>query len=154
MPPRSFNTHTLQTLTGLRSHGLYKQLSDPQKAFLDTFIRTGGNRIEAAKAAYVCKDEKSASTLASRLLRQPAIQSLLALFYDYEQQRSAPLTKRELMTVVSTRLVRKDISNSAFAQLADLLARLSGWTQEPAQEPEPNIDALVRELEKQKGKQQ
>ena len=153
MPQRSFNTHTLQTLTGLRSHGLYKQLSDPQKAFLDTFIK-GGNRIEAAKAAYVCKDDKSASTLASRLLRQPAIQSLLALFYDYEQQRSAPLTKRELMTAVSTRLVRKDISNSAFAQLADLLARLSGWTQEPAQEPEPNIDALVRELEKHKGNQQ
>lgn len=146
----AYEQHDYKTLKGLRTHPLYRQLTDPQRLFLDEYIKSGYKRVQAARAAYTCSSDKSAATLASRILQLPAIKKLLAIHGDYEQVGPA-MRKQEFLEAISNRLRSHRLGDQSFIKLATLLAELQGWTaarRESASDPDELLDDIVRSVEK------
>jgi phage terminase small subunit len=148
---------TYKTIDGLKTHPLYGQLSEKQQKFLISYLENNGNRTLAASAAYVTDKPQS---MGLKLLRHPVISKLIAIYHDYGIP-NVPMSKTELIGLIAGRLRDEKTSGKDFVALVtqyveialnnrSLKKKMSEETEvsETPQEPEVDIDTLVRQLEK------
>lgn len=147
-----------QTVEGLKAHTLWSQLTSKQQKFVLLYIESGGNRIDAAKGAFLPRSEKNADSMAHKLLKIYAIKKLLSLYFGHEIEGSA-LNRGEFLLILADRLRDPDCSNEQWVKMAQMHLALKGWktrplplkpqsgSQKPIVDPE-DVDAIVRRLEK------
>jgi hypothetical protein len=122
-------------------------LSPQQQIFVRTICENGRDKLAAAKAAYVCKDDASARTMANRALAVEEIRELVDARFE---KKSLP-TKEDIILKLMRRGDKAKDDRVAIAAY-DLAARMSGFLMKPA-DPRPEdreesmLDA-VRALEK------
>jgi len=150
-----------KTLDGLKSHPLFQLLSKKQQTFVVAFIESKGDRMFAAKQAYGGRGKRP-DQIAMRAMRTAYIRQLLALFYGYNVDQSR-MGKLELIGLVAARLRKADVNDAAFCKLVDHYIELTerprktgredqATEEKNAVDAEPDIDALVQQIE-QKRKQ-
>lgn len=69
---------SLPTFDETKASPLFKQLSDKEQKFLEKYLQSGGDAVEAALAAYTCKNDDSARAIARQVLGRSLVQSLLS----------------------------------------------------------------------------
>lgn len=142
------NDPKYKTIEGLRTHPLWHQLTVKQKTFLEQYIETG-DRIQAIRSAFDFKTDKGADLHATRVLKNYAVKTLLAVYYGYEVL-GEPLKRQEFLQLVSDRLRDPHIKNSEFCSLARVAADLMAakpLPQRKVKEDSLSPDVLIRRIE-------
>jgi hypothetical protein len=138
-----------KTVEDLKNHPLYCQLTTKMQKFVSTFVTNGYNLLDAVKAAYNSKSDKSAEAHGRNMLRNWKVRSLVSFMGDYSLE-GAVLTRREAIAIVSDRLRDKETPAQWFCKLYDILKELRGsfTTEDPLPEEEASdVNKLVRDLE-------
>lgn len=151
-----------QTVEGLKRHPLWQQLTNKQKKFVLLYIEKDGDRVAAARGAFLPRNDKNAENLAQRLLKLFPVRKLLSVFYGYELSGSA-ISRGEFMLLLSDRVRDPENEGATWLRMAQLFMALKGWKLRTAPdkpskakpEPEPeepedeisDVDKLVRRME-------
>lgn len=166
-PEKPGPKYDYQSVEGLKRHPLWSQLTTRQQNFVLFYIEHDGDRIAAAKLAYRPKGDKSADGMAHRLLKVFPIRKLLSIYFGYEIEGS-PLSRSEMILLLSDRLRSTDCADREWHNLAAMYLGLKGWKIRPApvkkvKEPEvveaekaveENLDDVVLRLEREQANEE
>jgi hypothetical protein len=130
------------TLSEVKSHPLFVQLTEKQQAFVIAYIETQDKVASIKTAGYSCKLDKTADMLARKNLKHPVIKQLVAMGLGYETDGGL-MSKSELMLRMSE-AIRVTGNTSEFSRLCILYTYLRGWAKP---EGMPEIQKIVERME-------
>lgn len=120
----------MPSLSEIQQHSTYVALTDKQKKYVDARC-SGQSPLAAAKHAFDCKDDRSASARARAVEKEnPSVRWLIRKF----EGDDTPPTRDEYLSMLWS-MVRR--SNEADMQLKalDMIAKVSGFYTKPADSP-------------------
>ena len=154
-------TPNYRTLEGLKQHPLFNLLTARQQKFLVAYIENNGDREAAVRSAGFRTRNGKFDQEAMRLLRSAYIRKLTAIFYGYNIDQ-APMSRQELIGLISARLRKPEASDTIFSRLVDQFLELSQRNRKKQGRPTTeegienndasadHIDKLVQQLEKER----
>lgn len=125
-------------------------LGEQQKAFVIAFCNNGADKLAAARGAYACNTDQSATTTANRALAHPTIKKLIADYFNVTEESGS---KEALAALLWKRLNDGNTDQKCWLPIANLYAEVKGFKTErtPAPTPGDGDEDWVSRLEKVKG---
>lgn len=112
----------------------FHRLTTQQQVFVETMLDNGGDKIEAAAAAYKCKDRFSAVTMASKCMRNLIISRLVDSYFGEKASDRCP-TREELAAAAWERAVNSEDENAS-QKWFTLVARVLNYADKKDDEAE------------------
>lgn len=116
------------TIEEVKKEGIYSSLTAQQKTFVLEYLTNGCDKQKAAEKAYPnCKNYNSRMATAHDCLRNKKIALIVNRYFGYDPNIS-PVSKQELIGLISDRLRSPQTTTALFVGLTSTLIRLSNWT--------------------------
>lgn len=122
----------------------FLRLSDQQQAFVRALIENGNDKVAAAHAAYACKDDFTARTLANRALKKLTISRLVDAYF--EEKPADRIPTRDELAAEAWRRAQSAADDNAAHKWISLVARVLAYDKEPPIEPAQSAPKASAEL--------
>jgi hypothetical protein len=123
------------TIDEIKVHPTFVRLTEKQKNFVVGLCTNGNDKLKAAHAAYVCKNDATALAVASGLLAKETIKKLVDAFFSIEPSDEC-FSKDELLAFMTKKIRTSTTPDNIMAKLVDLYAELKGWKMKSVEAPD------------------